>query len=336
MKKLDSYSVSDLLFSEENLFSTQAATPSQKNDFRSNVLSVSSELLTFYGQVLEDLPIFDRDKIAVMNVSAVRNEETKLVETNSNFEFVSDTNLKSQLEADLIDPIKSVQDNISAWSSYALIEYCRALEAGSIIGPNAELQLQLYRNLKTLLVGYGEYKGVDPAYVVLGFFHKGLKTGVNASFDLVRSVPLAYYRSENKFITVEELEETVMNSFTLLIHLSSMQLKPFVILKNFAKVTRPKSFQMKDQFAFDFPDDFFYYDSEKRQLKIKKEILIQWRQIIEEGNFLDTKRIGCPARQPVAGGKNSTIQILLKLQMNNFCKYVGPHLERYTLAWANA
>lgn len=335
MSKDKSLNFASLLLGDENLFNTTQNPAPIQNEYRQSLIEHSRVLLSHYGPRLEKQPINEKNHILKSDVTAFKSEQTQLIETKSRFELVDDIEIKNQIEADPYGSITHLRDNISAWCAFTLLNYCKDIENGNLPEPDSALQQKHYSDLKDLLIKTGEYSALDPAYVVPAQLHKGLATGVFSSFDILRCIPIAYYRSQNKIINIDQWNAIALNSYPLLVHMASMQLKPYVFMRDFSKVLNEKTIQMQNRFHFDFQDEIFYFCPESNQIRIEKNFLIKCRQIMEETLVQQDKRIGCPARQPAAGSKNSTIAILYKHQLSNLIKYLGPHIEKYTLLWAS-
>lgn len=163
----------------------------------------------------------------------------------------------------------------------------------------------------------------------------GANTASKVSWEILRAIPIAFYKKHNRTIRPDEYSAIAKNTESLIILLSSLHVESFSHLGEFARAGESINRQM----GLEFPLELFTIDDtlpEEPWLAFdEKSVQLYEKYRYEKGySVSEEKRIGCPARdartEGEGGKKISVVSSVYQMSVRLAEKCLVPHLDRYT------
>ena len=105
----------------------------------------------------------------------------------------------------------------------------------------------------------------------------------------------------------------------VLLQLASMDIRSYVSLRDGAKKQFPEELPPgREKLDYEFPREFFEFNSASGQLQIQPDYLQKWK----EGYSAPSPAVkGCPARLSRSESKSNVVASLYRLQVENFFRF---------------
>lgn len=196
---------------------------------------------------------------------------------------------------------------------------------------------RVYGRLQDLLIETTlvNTRKVNPLHHVESFIIRGANTVGSVSFDILRSIPFAYFNKYGKVISKDEYQSIAKQAEALVIQLSSLHIHSFSRLMQF---TRAGS-SLNRSVYLEFPLEFFSLEDADGSPKLvfDQNALSQFEQYKKTrgGDDHDEVRLGCPARdartESASGERNlSVVSSVYRFYGTIADALITPHLEAYT------
>lgn len=323
-----------LLLSDEMLFATHRRQPiMQKSELR-------DEIWPLYIQVVQGFitPFLNRvcenpHDLYFRETKSVKNEETGLFKIGFEMHRLPYGEFQKQLESNCYSALWTLRDSFSAIAAEELLKFCRQV---SELPDDNELK-RGYVRLSEVILGFkkGALYEIEKPDRVPAFLHTGLITGINVSFDILRAIPLAIYRQQQRVPGADEFSQCVQSSKSLIMTLSAMHLVTFSSLRNLAKsLDNVKDFPPPPRAAEDYelPARLFEMNEAGTSLAVRADYLYHWRKEVENFDLPSHERLGCPARMAkiqVQGSSGFVIPEVYRVLANYLSEHLLPRMDAY-------
>ena len=289
-------------------------------EVRAEVLALDTQLIEKFWMHLEH-NISTGSVYSRAQVFPVQNSDG-LLEIRAEFDSTTKAALAKKVSENIFENIWLLRDSFSAMATFSILQFTAGLEAAS---DNED-----YRRLKELLGQENLSAGIAPAFRVPAHLHKGLRSGIYASFDMVRALPLAFWSATQNLIREEDFRSLAQKSLPLLTNLSGMDIKSYVSLRDGAKKYFPENLlPPREKSDYEFPWRFFVYQGDQNRLGINPQYFEKWKSEYVGKRENETSRPGCPARLSKNGSKSTVVRNLYEMQIENFMDYAFPHIKNY-------
>ena len=290
-------------------------------EIRAEISAMDTILIEAFWLYLEQLIAAERGRLKQGVVRPFKNQ-AGLLEIRGDFKFIEDYEVYNKISENPFENIWLLRDGISALTTSALLMFVELLEKDS--------KNEAYLKLRELLATESLSGGLERAYWVVAHIHKGLNTGVFATFDALRILPLAFAEATNRIMSETEFRSCAQKSQVVLTSLASMELQSFVKLRESTRKHYPETLPpARKANDYEFPREFFVFSEESGQLLLNPEHLQRWRADNKNSQTMLPVRRGCPARLSKGGATSNVVLKLYDLQINIFIKYLVPHMKSY-------